>query len=220
MVSKVSALSLQLNFFMNMKKTILKTSLELFVKHGFKTVTMDEIANELGISKKTIYLHFRSKDELITKTVDYIIDSAMDKMKEIVVSCETPIHEHFEMQNCVQDLFGLNIQASTVYQFNKYYPKIAEYIQQKRHNNYDFTILRNLKEGVRLGYYREDIDIDFVGKIFFASSSSFFQDETFVNLQSTKSLDELNTKFLEYHLRGIVTQKGLEILEQLLKTHK
>lgn len=79
MVFKVSVLSLQLILFMNMKKTILKTSLELFVKHGFKTVTMDEIANELGISKKTIYLHFRSKDELITKTVDYIIDSAMDK---------------------------------------------------------------------------------------------------------------------------------------------
>ena len=216
LVFKVSYLPL-LKFFDLMKEIVLKKALELFIKNGFKAVTMDDIAKELGISKKTIYQHFSGKDELVKATVDYVFVSATDKMKSIAGNCETPIHEHFEMKSCLGDLFGQNIQASTIYQFNKYYPKLAERIQQKKHENHDFTILRNLRDGVKQGYYRKDIDIDFVGKIFFASTTAFFNDEMFINLQSTQSIDELNYKLLEYHLRGIVTPKGLEILEQLLQ---
>lgn len=207
-------------FFIKMKETIFKKSLELFTVNGFKSVTMDDIAHELGISKKTIYLHFSSKNELVKETVDFVFDSAIDRMKNIIGNCDNPIQEHFALKNSVAALFGLNIRANTVYQFNKYYPRLAERVQKKRHDNYDFTILRNLNEGVEKGYYRDDIDIDFVGKMFFASSTAFFNDETFVNIQNSQSLDELNYKFLEYHLRGIVTPKGLEILEELLKTHK
>lgn len=200
-----------------MKETVLKKSLELFIRNGFKTVTMDDIAKELGISKKTIYLHFSAKDELVKATVDYVFLTATEKMKNIAGNCETPIHEHFEMKTCLADLFGQNIQASTIFQFNKYYPKLAERVQQKKHENYDFTILRNLREGVKQGYYREDIDIDFVGKMHFATTTAFFNDELFINLQSNQSVDELNYKLLDYHLRGIVTPKGLKILEQLLQ---
>ena len=203
-----------------MKETVLKKSLELFTKHGFKAVTMDDIAKELGISKKTIYQHFPSKNDLVKATVDFVFDSATYKMKDLIGKCETPIHEHFAMKNCVEDLFGYNIKASTVYQFNKYYPKLSERIRKKRHEGYDFTIIRNLKEGVEKGYYRKEIDIDFVGKMFFTSSTAFFNDESFIDLQNSQSIDELNYKFLEYHLRGIVTLKGLEILEKLLKNPK
>nr|WP_298004066.1 TetR/AcrR family transcriptional regulator [uncultured Flavobacterium sp.] len=203
-----------------MKEIIFKKSLELFTNNGFKSVTMDDIANELGISKKTIYQHFSSKNELVKETVDFVFDTAINRLKDIQGKSETPIHEHFVMKNTVADLFGFNIQASTIYQFNKYYPRLAERIQKKRHANYDLTIVKNLKEGVEKGYYRKEIDIDFVGKIFFSSSTAFFNDEIFINGQNSESLDELNYNFLEYHLRGIVTPKGLQILEELLKTHK
>src|SRR5690554_3602684 len=156
-----------------MKETIFKKSLELFTNNGFKSVTMDDIANELGISKKTIYQHFSSKNELVKETVDFVFQSAINKMKSFSGKCETPIHEHFAMKNCVADLFGLNIQASTIYQFNKYYPRLAERIQKKRHDNYDLTILKNLKEGVKKGYYREDIDVDFIGKSFLQAPQHF-----------------------------------------------
>ena len=66
-----------------MKETVLKKSLELFIQNGFKTVTMDDIAKELGISKKTIYQHFSAKDELVKATVDYVFLTASDKIKNI-----------------------------------------------------------------------------------------------------------------------------------------
>ena len=81
---------------------------------------MDDIANELGISKKTIYQHFSSKNELVIETVDFVFDTAINRLKDIQGKSETPIHEHFVMKNTVADLFGFNIQASTIYQFNKY----------------------------------------------------------------------------------------------------
>jgi len=203
-----------------MKETIFKKSLELFTTNGVKTVTMDDIAHELGISKKTIYLHFSSKKELVEETIEFVFDSAINRMKSVIGNCENPIQEHFAMKGSVADLFGLNIQTTMIYQFNKYYPKIAERIQKKRHDNYDLTILRNLQEGVKQGYYRADIDIDFVGKMFFSSLTAFLNDEHFDHLQNNQTIDELNYKFLEYHLRGIVTPKGLEILEELLKKQK
>lgn len=203
-----------------MKEVILKKSLELFTNNGFKSVTMDDIAAELGISKKTIYQHFSSKNELIGSTVDFVYDSAMNQLKNIVSKSESPIHEHFEMKSCVADMFGQKINAATVYQFNKYYPKLAERLRKRRYQDFEFTIIRNLREGVNKGYYRKEMDIDFIGKVFFLSSSAFFHDEAFMDLQNTQSIDDLDAKFTEYHLRGIVTPKGLEILEQLLKTHK
>src|SRR5690554_7263225 len=81
-----------------MKETIFKKSLELFTNNGFKSVTMDDIANELGISKKTIYQHFSSKNELVKETVDFVFQSAINKMKSFIGKCETPIHEHFAMK--------------------------------------------------------------------------------------------------------------------------
>lgn len=203
-----------------MKEVLLKKSLELFTNNGFKSVTMDDIAAELGISKKTIYQHFSSKNELVSATVDFVYDSAIDQLKSIVGKCETPIHEHFEMRSCVADIFGQKISASTVYQFNKYYPKLADRLQKRRYQDFEFTILRNLRNGVAKGYYRKEIDIDFIGKVFFISSSAFFNDESFMNLPNTQSIEDLEAKFTEYHLRGIVTPKGLEVLDQLLKTHK
>lgn len=200
-----------------MKEAILNKSLKMFVNHGFKSITMDDIAKEMGISKKTIYQHFESKNDLVAATVDYVFDSATCRMKKIAETTETPIHEHFDMKNCVGDLFGHNIQPSAIYQFNKYYPELAKKIEKKRHDNFESTIIRNLEDGVRLGYYREDTDIEFIGRVFFLSSSSFLSNDIFEELLKSKTIEELNTKFLEYHLRGIVTPKGLEVLEQILK---
>lgn len=200
-----------------MKEAILNKSLKMFVNHGFKSITMDDIAKEMGISKKTIYQHFESKNDLVAATVDYVFDSTTCRMQEIVESAITPIHEHFEMKNCVNELFGHNIQPSAIYQFNKYYPDLAMKIEKKRHENFETTIIKNLKDGVRLGLYRKEIDIEFIGRVFFLSSSSFLSNDIFEELLKTTTIEEINTKFLEYHLRGIVTPKGLEVLEQILK---
>lgn len=202
-----------------MKETILKKSIELFTNNGFKAVTMDDIALELGISKKTIYQHFPSKRELISSTVDYVYDSAMNKMRCIIGKCETPIHEHFEMKNCIKEMLGHNVNPATIFQFKKYYPRLAERLEKRRYEDIDFTILRNLREGVEKGLYRKEIDIEFIGQVFFSATTSLFQNEDFIN-KNTQSIDDLEIKYNEYHLRGIVTPKGLKILEQLLNKNQ
>lgn len=220
LVFKVSCISLQSeNRWMKMKKIILEKALDLFVKRGFKMVTMDEIAKELGISKKTIYTHFASKDLLVEETANFLMDEVTERLRNISGTCETPVHEHFIIKNCMGELFGHNIQPSTIYQFNKYYPKIAEQINKKRQKDFAFIIKRNLKDGVKKGYYRKDIDLDFVRIMFFISSTYLFQQESLFENKTEEEFQHLKIKTLDYHLRSIVTPKGLEILEQLLKTH-
>lgn len=190
--------------------------MQLFTENGFKAVTMDDIAMALGISKKTIYQHFPSKKALVQSTVDFVYDTAMAQMKSVVGSCNNPIEEHFRMKGCIKDLLGHNVNAATVYQFKKYYPRLSERIEKRKYEDLDFTILRNLRAGVEQGYYREDIDINFIGRLFFAATNAFFNNEDFLKYNSNQTMDELEFKFTEYHLRGIVTPKGLQVLEQQL----
>lgn len=215
LVFKVSCLSLHPKISDKMKETILEKSIQMFTHNGFKAVTMDDIAGELGISKKTIYQHFPSKKELVKSAVDYVYDAAIGKMKGIVGQCKTPIHEHFDMRNCIKELLGHNTSAATIFQFKKYYPRLSERIEKRRYKDLDFTILRNLREGVEQGYYRKEVDIDFIGRMFFSASTSFFHNEEFFE-QTEESMEDLELKFTEYHLRGIVTPKGLKVLEELL----
>ena len=199
-----------------MKDVILTKSLQLFITKGFKTVTMDDIAKELSISKKTIYSYYNSKESLVKASVEFVLDKTSLKLKELAGNCETPIHEHFEMKNWGAEIFGRDIQASAIYQFQKYYPKIAEEVNIRRKKDLDNIVIRNLKEGIDKELYRKDIDIEFIANIYFSTTHSFYNNEYIVDMYKKEDVKDINFKFIEYHLRGIVTPKGLEILEKLL----
>ena len=138
----------------------------------------------------------------------------------MVDNCANPIEEHFKMKGCIKDLLGHNVSAATVFQFKKYYPRLSERIEKRKYKDLDFTILRNLRAGVEQGYYRQDIDIDFIGRLFFSASNAFFHNEDFLKYNNNQTMDQLEFKFTEYHLRGIVTPKGLQVLEQLINKTK
>ncbi|MDO4763686.1 MAG: TetR/AcrR family transcriptional regulator [Flavobacteriaceae bacterium] len=206
-----------------MRENILNKSKELFLKHGFKTVGMDDISNELGISKKTLYQYFSSKDELVETSLNHMYDMVMQKIKAISGTCETPIHEHYEINRSVRDLFGGKISYIAMFQLKKYYPQLAQEFQEKRYKDNKVLIQRNLQEGIEKGYYRKEININFIITQFITGSLAFFYDEEFpiekiAGEKGTMSCEEFNWNFLEYYLRAIVTPKGLEILENILNS--
>lgn len=200
-----------------MREVILNQSLKLFLKHGFKTVTMDVIAKELGMSKKTIYQHFSSKHQLVHSVIEFMYNSIFERLQEVVENSKSPIHEFFDMRNCIDDFCETKVGAMDMYQFNKDYPKLSDYIKKRKEEDYQYTFVRNLQEGIKRGYYREDIDVEFVSRILLSISNSVYHDESFLLLHKTLSLDEIEWKISDYHLRAIVTEKGLRIYEQLKK---
>ena len=105
-----------------MKDKILHKSAEMFLTLGFKSVTMDDIANELGVSKKTIYTHFSNKTDLVKEVTDTVFENICIGINTICSREENPIDELYEIKRFSMEYLK-NEKASPQYQLQKYYPK-------------------------------------------------------------------------------------------------
>jgi len=199
-----------------MKCPILTKATEMFLALGFKSVTMDDIASEMGISKKTIYQRFSTKPELVKQATLELFESISQDIDSIRALEKDPIEELFEIKKIISTHLK-NESASSIYQLQKYYPKIHATLKKKQFEKMDDCVIKNLKEGIKLGLYRNEINVEAIGRFYFAGLTSLKD----VDLFPTNTFDskDLQNQYLEYHLRGICTSKGLNKLEQLLKTN-
>lgn len=188
----------------------------MFLNLGFKSVTMDELALQMGISKKTIYTHFANKTELVEQSSLYVFSEISTGVSTICNQQMNPIEELYEVKKFA--LVNLkNEKASPQYQLRKYYPKIHNQIMQKTFDMMQDCVLLNIKRGIEMGMYRENLDPEFVSRIYFAGVNSIKDDSLFPRQQFPLVL--LNDIYLEYHLRGIVTPKGRNVLNKIINSN-
>ncbi|NIK90605.1 TetR/AcrR family transcriptional regulator [Mangrovimonas sp. CR14] len=197
-----------------MKNEILKTAADMFLNYGFKSVTMDEIANALGMSKKTLYQHYSNKETLVEAVVLYMFEIISTGIDEIRKKENNPIEEIFEIKEFLMRHLK-DEKSSPQFQLQKYYPKIFEDIKSKQLCVMQDCVVCNLELGVSLGLYRDSIDVPFISKIYFNCMMALKDKELFP--LERFSMRSLMNHYLEYHLRGICTPKGSEILETYLK---
>ena len=197
-----------------MQEKILKKAADLFLNQGVKNVTMDEIARELGMSKKTIYAYFETKTHLVEATSLYIFDGIASGIQEIKKEKKNPIEEQFSIRNFI--LLSLKEEKSSPeFQLKKYYPKIFAKLRAKQKSLVESSILENIRRGMSEGMYRKGLNEDFIARMYFNGMTGIKDRVIFPeNMFGPEELTEL---FLEYHLRSIVTGKGLEILETFIK---
>ena len=202
-----------------MKDTILEKSKELFLRNGFKTVGMDDIAQSLHISKKTIYQYFPSKEDLVKAVLGYIYDLAFGKIAELSGKYETAIHEHFKIKEFIDGILGKDFETSPCFfQLKKYYPELCYKFEKRRCKDIKTHIEGNISEGIKQGVYRENLDRTFLAAQYIAGSDAIDLYEKFPEeLGESISMKGHYNKFLEFYLRSIVTPKGLEIVENLIK---
>ncbi len=197
-----------------MKETILNKAGEVFLKFGFKSVTMDDIANELGISKKTIYKYFKNKVELVDEVTEYQHKRMHTEALKIYEMGFNAIKENFEVNKIFQG-FLQNSDDSPIYQLQKYYPKTYDKMMSQEFCMFKDCLMSNLEKGISEGLFRHDIIKDQVTKFYFSLIMSVHDSNLYTYSKNTISKLELNV--LEYHTRAIATEKGLKILEQQLK---
>jgi AcrR family transcriptional regulator len=200
-----------------MRDKILISAADLFLNYGFKSVTMDDIANKLGISKKTIYQHFDNKTKLVEATTMQMFDMISHGIDCICALGKNPIEELYEIKSFVM-LHLKDEKSSPQYQLQKYYPKISATIKKKQFEVMQKCVTDNLKKGVEKELFRQDINIDFISRIYFNSMVSLKDQDLFP--LNNFSMNMLMENYLEYHLRGICTPKGLDILTKIInKNH-
>ena len=200
-----------------MKEQILHTSAELFMKHGFKSITMDDIAQHMAISKKTIYSHFSNKLAMVEAVVNNIFETVCHGIDCICTLNHDPIEEIYEIKKLVMDHVG-NEKDSPWYQLRKYYPQVYESIKKKQFDYMQKCVVDNLNRGLEQGLFRENIDVQFVARIYFVGVTGIKDDDLFPT--DLFDGDKLYGDFLEYHLRGIVTPKGRKILNNIIQSNQ
>ena len=197
-----------------MKDIILKKTGERFLKLGFKSVTMDDIADELAISKKTIYKYFNNKQDLVEQTVTHIHEACMCAIDGVCNVGFNAIHENFEVKKVFKDLLKSN-DDSPMYQLKKYYPKIHEKVMSKEFLMFQECISKNIEKGIDEGLYRKDINKSVITRLYFALVMAVHDENLFTYNKNT--INKLEIDVLEYHTRAIATDKGIKELEKQLK---
>lgn len=186
----------------------------MFLSYGFKSVTMDDIAERIGISKKTIYAHFSTKNKLVAAAGLQVIQNMGCGIGSIQNKNQNPIKENYEIKHYIaQHLKGEKF--SPHYQLQKYYPKVYESLKEKQYELLENCMQENLKRGIESGYYRKEINVDFISRIHFVGIMGIKDTDLFTHEKYTQPV--LMDHFLEYHLRAICTQKGIKTLEDLIE---
>lgn len=185
----------------------------MFLTLGVKSVTMDEIAGELGMSKKTIYAHFPTKGKLIEATALHVFEEISLGVEQIREENKDPLQELFSIKEFAAAHLK-DEKSSPQYQLQKYYPKIALTIRVKQKQMLEDITTENLQKGITQGFYRRDLDVEFISRIYFIGILGIKDRDLFP--EPGHSTNELTDMHLEYHLRAIVTPAGLKKLEELL----
>lgn len=195
-------------------KNIMLKVRELYMKYGIKSITMDDVARELGISKKTLYQYVTDKDDLVGKFIDNEILMRQEEICKCFRIGFNAIEQLFEISVFMNKLIR-NQNPATEYDLKKYYPRhYLKTVKARREGIYNYILL-NLKKGIKEGLYREEMDKEIIAKLYLwrtenTSINDLFSVEEFTSLR-------LFVELLTYHIRGIATEKGVIELEKKIK---
>ena len=181
---------------------------DLFMQYGLRSVSMDDIANKLGISKKTIYQYYADKDELVNEVVEKIIQSNQSMCDFDRNTAENAVHEIFLAIDLVKELFR-SMNPSLLFDMQKYHPGAFQKFSAHR-NDYLYGIIReNLLRGLHEELYRTGINVEALSRFRVESIVLPFSPDfhTKVNL----SLAEIEEELTIHFLFGLVSQKGYKL---------
>lgn len=197
----------------NLKTRILETSMQLFKQKGIRAVKMDDIATEMGISKRTLYEIYSNKEDLLYECVKHDSEKMTKQLQEHAEKTDNEMDViAFFLKAKLRDLGTINPRFFLETQkYSKIVAFLQEYNERQRANSYLF-----MKKGIEHGFFRGDINYDIVHKMSDAAMNYVMQ----TKMYRKYSLKEIFHTFITVYMRGCCTNKGLDYLEKYMDESK
>ncbi len=189
-----------------MKSRILEKGTQLFFRYGVKSVTMDAIAAELGISKKTIYQHFPDNDAMVLQVVDAFIEKDEVKWDELDKQYPNVIEKMFKSFEMVKEMLT-QMNPRLLFEIEKYFPKAYARFREYNERGIHEHLVLDFKKGMQFGYFRKDIDVELLARLRMAEVGLVFNPDFYP--ENKLSLFETQMILMDIFMRGILTDKGL-----------
>jgi AcrR family transcriptional regulator len=176
-------------------ENILEKADNLFHKFGIRSISMDEIARELGISKKTIYQFFKDKDDIVYKSED-----AIDELIKVSLCLRKNLNR---------------INPSLLFDIQKYHSRSWDLWLDYKNNFIKGYVLKSIERGKREGYFRAEIDAETLATFRIEQVQMSFDDRVFPHTKF--DFTEVQMALFDHFVHGLLTMKGHKIYEKLIK---
>ena len=186
----------------------------LYRKYGIKSITMDDVARELGISKKTLYQFVSDKTDLVQKVVEHVRKCNFSAMAENPGKKFNAVEDLIEVSTYLNNLMK-DHSPSYEYDLRKYYPEIFSSLMSARRKLMYESMLANIRKGKKEGLYRKELDEEIITKLHLLRIENLQTTEIFreEEMHSSKFFKEV----FVYHIHGLATEKGLLVLRENMK---
>ncbi len=200
-----------------MEKRILLKARDLMLQSGLRQVTMDDLAHQLGISKKTIYQYYKDKDDLVKAVVNLELKEHELTCKDCKSKAENAIHEMFLVMENMKAMTQ-TMNPNSMMELEKYFSNAFDMIKNHKDEFLFSLIKQNLMKGIEEGCYRKDLDIDIISKFRLETVFIPFNLHLFP-LSKFNSL-EVHTQLMEHFVYGLMTIKGHELMDRYKQLSK
>jgi AcrR family transcriptional regulator len=193
------------------KHKIIAGANELFMKYGIRSVTMDDIARHLGISKKTIYQSFSEKDEIVAAVTKMHCDMWENKTGEIAKSTANAIEELLQFSVLFRDQMR-RMNPNLMFDMHKYHRETWDEWSQYKAKVIKQRVIDTINRGVKEGYFRKGLNADILGtfrveQLEMAFDSSIFPHDKF-------SFEDVQMQLFDHFIYGCLTRKGYDLYEE------
>jgi len=199
----------------DVKKKILRGAESLFMKYGVRSISMDDIARHLSVSKKTLYQHFTDKEDIVTNTCQVHIEGVAKEFDEIRGGAKNAIDELAKISSCLKQN-SEEMNPSLLFDLQKYHPKAWSVWLDHKNNFIRESVIRNLKQGIEEGYFRGDINMEIIATMRLELVQLAFNDQVFPTDQFKVS--DVQMEIFDHFVYGLVTEKGRKLYEKYKET--
>ena len=200
---------------MDVREKIVETAGNLFMQLGIRAVTMDDIAKELSISKKTIYQYFKDKREIVNTITKMHLDVEENRFASQTEGSENTVHELIMVSQCLRESMQ-EMKVNIMNELQKFYPEAWRLYMEFKHNVMKNSIKDVIERGQKEGYFRQEIDPELISTMRMEQVQSFLMGNLYPKNQYT--LTEAQMQLFDHFIHGLFTIEGHQLFNQYSKT--